>query len=65
MEETVVPPVDDLISDHKYIAKFWVKKDYEYRKLLGIFHYKKLVSEQVIPLGMCDVCDLPELEHFE
>lgn len=61
-EEAVVPPVDDLISDHKYIAKFWVKKDYEYRKFL-YFYYKKLVLKQIIPLGVCDDCDMPEELH--
>ena len=59
----VAQPVDiTLPLLHKFEQSFYIQDNYENRKFLG-FNYKKLVGKNVIPVGLCAVCNKLEVEH--
>ena len=51
-----------LMQDHKFQQTFYTQTSYEPRKFLW-FKINKKVGEQIIPVGLCAICDKLEIEH--
>jgi hypothetical protein len=51
-------------SSHKFKQTFYIQDSYEPKKFLW-FKFNKKVGQEVIPVGLCSVCDKLEIEHNE
>lgn len=49
-------------EDHKFKQTFYIQESFEPRKLLW-FTFNKKVGQEVIPVGLCSVCNKLEIEH--
>jgi hypothetical protein len=49
--------------DHEYKRTTYTQTNYEDRKFLW-YNYKKKISEQIIPVELCQVCKKLEIEHI-
>lgn len=47
---------------HEFKQTFYTQKSFEPKKFLW-FKFNKQVGEEIIPVGLCAICDKLEIEH--
>lgn len=50
---------------HEFIEKLIIQQNYEIHRFLYFWRYKKKTDRLVIPTGLCAICDLLKVQHYE
>lgn len=52
-------------STHVFTQSFIIQNNFEVHSFLGVFKRKINVGTNVIPTGLCEICNKLEIEHNE